>query len=103
VARLDLAGLTLTFEEPDLETFPLLGLARAAGERGGTYPCAFKAAKEVAVRAFLAGRLSYQGIADVVERALGSADGGPAADVDELVAADAESRRAAEAVLQVAA
>ena len=59
VPQLDLAGgLTLEFEAPDLETFPLLALARAAGERGGTYPCAFNAANEVAVAAFLDGRLA---------------------------------------------
>jgi len=46
-------GLVLEFEPPDLETFPLLALARSAGERGGTYPCAFNAANEVAVAAFL--------------------------------------------------
>ena len=58
VAPLDLAsGLTLEFHAPDLETFPLLALAREAGERGGTYPCAFNAANEVAVAAFLEGRL----------------------------------------------
>ncbi|HEX6701603.1 MAG TPA: 1-deoxy-D-xylulose-5-phosphate reductoisomerase, partial [Gaiellaceae bacterium] len=68
VAPLDLAGgLTLEFAEPDLETFRLLPLAREAGERGGTYPCAFNAANEVAVAAFLAGRLPFLGIADVVE------------------------------------
>src|SRR5437867_2320083 len=64
VAPLDLSGgLTLEFAEPDLETFRLLPLAREAGERGGTYPCAFNAANEVAVAAFLAGRLSFLGIA----------------------------------------
>src|SRR5919204_4431449 len=55
---LDLAsGLVLEFEPPDLETFPLLALARKAGELGGTYPCALNAANEVAVRAFLERRL----------------------------------------------
>src|SRR4051812_31021756 len=54
IPQLDLAGgLTLEFGAPDLETFPLLRLAREAGERGGTYPCAFNAANEVAVAAFL--------------------------------------------------
>src|SRR5438270_1967433 len=48
VPQLDLAsGLTLEFEAPDLETFPLLALGLRAGERGGTYPCAFNAANEV--------------------------------------------------------
>ena len=56
--QLDLAaGLTLEFSAPDLETFPLLALARRAGELGGTYPCVFNAANEVAVAAFLDGRL----------------------------------------------
>ena len=49
--------LTLEFEAPDLETFPLLALARRAGEAGGTYPGAYNAANEVAVAAFLDGRL----------------------------------------------
>src|SRR5919198_1245473 len=56
VPPLDLAGgLTLEFHEPDLETFPLLALAREEGERGGTYPCTYNAANEVAVAAFLEG------------------------------------------------
>ena len=46
--------LTLEFEPPDLDTFPLLRIAREAGERGGTLPCVFNAANEVAVEAFLA-------------------------------------------------
>ena len=72
VEPLDFAdGLTLEFEPPDLETFPLLALARRAGESGGTYPCAYNAANEVAVAAFLAGRLPFLGIAGVVEETLG--------------------------------
>jgi len=102
VRPLDLAaGLTLEFAAPDLETFPLLRLARRAGELGGTYPCAFNAANEVAVAAFLAGRLSFLGIADTVEDALAAVDGSPAGDLEELVAADAEARAAAESRLPV--
>jgi 1-deoxy-D-xylulose-5-phosphate reductoisomerase len=101
VTPLDLAaGVTLEFEAPDVETFPMLALAREAGERGGTYPCAYNAANEVAVAAFLAGRLGFLGIADVVERALASVDGAPAGDLAELVAADVDARRAAEAMLE---
>jgi 1-deoxy-D-xylulose-5-phosphate reductoisomerase len=101
VAPLDLAaGLTLEFEAPDEDTFPMLGLAREAGERGGTYPCAYNAANEVAVAAFFEGRLPFLGIADVVDRALASVDGSPARDLAELVEADAEARRAAEATLE---
>jgi 1-deoxy-D-xylulose-5-phosphate reductoisomerase len=97
IPPLDLAsGLTLEFEAPDLETFPLLALARDAGERGGTYPCAFNAANEVAVAAFLNGRLPFLAIAETVEETLGSVDGEPARDLNELVDADAEARRLAE-------
>lgn len=97
VPELDLSrGLTLEFEPPDLEAFPLLALARQAGERGGTYPCAFNAANEVAVAAFLDRRLSFLGIADVVEAALEAADGAPARDLEELVEADAQARALAE-------
>ena len=90
------AGLTLEFEPPDLETFPMLALAREAGERGGTYPCAYNAANEVAVAAFLGGRLPFLGIAEVVEETLDAVSGEPARDLDELVAADSEARRLAE-------
>jgi 1-deoxy-D-xylulose-5-phosphate reductoisomerase len=97
LAPLDLAGgLTLEFSAPDLETFPLLALARRAGELGGTYPCAFNAANEVAVHAFLEGRLPFLAIAEVVEAAIAEADGAAARDLDDLVDADAEARRLAE-------
>ncbi len=97
VPQLDLAGgLVLEFEAPDLETFALLPLARRAGESGGTYPCAFNAANEVAVAAFLEGRLPFLGIAEVVEEVLAEADGSAARDLDDLIEADAEARRLAE-------
>jgi 1-deoxy-D-xylulose-5-phosphate reductoisomerase len=88
-------GLALSFEPPDLERFPLLGLAREAGERGGTYPCAFNAANEVAVAAFLDGRISFTEIAGLVEDALGSVEAAPARDLAELVQVDGEARRLA--------
>jgi len=90
------SGLTLEFEPPDLETFPMLGLARDAGERGGTYPCVYNAANEVAVAAFLAGRLPFLGIAEIVEETLGAVEGGPARTLDELVDVDAEARQLAQ-------
>jgi 1-deoxy-D-xylulose-5-phosphate reductoisomerase len=102
VPPLELEGLTLAFEAPDLETFPLLRLAREAGERGGTYPCAYNAANEVAVAAFVEGRLPFLGIAEVVERALGAVDGAPARDLDDLLAADGDARRAAKEPLVAA-
>jgi 1-deoxy-D-xylulose-5-phosphate reductoisomerase len=97
VPPLDLvAGLRLEFEAPDLETFPLLDFARKAGQRGGTYPCAFNAANEVAVAAFLEGRLPFLGIAETVEETLASVDGAPARDLEELYEADTDARRLAE-------
>lgn len=101
VRPLDLAaGVALEFESADLETFPMLALARAAGERGGSYPCAYNAANEVAVAAFLEGRLPFLGIPELVERALGAVDGAPARDLADLVEADAQARRLAEEALQ---
>jgi len=102
LAPLDLTSLTLEFTAPDTETFPMLGLAREAGERGGTAPCVFNAANEVAVAAFLAGRLPFLGIPDVVAETLDAADGAPARDLDDLLAADREARALAERGLSVA-
>jgi 1-deoxy-D-xylulose-5-phosphate reductoisomerase len=102
LAPLDLTSLTLEFEKPDVETFPMLALAREAGERGGTYPCAYNAANEVAVAAFLAGRLPFLGVADVVANALEQTDGSPARDLDDLVEADRRARSFADERLAVA-
>jgi 1-deoxy-D-xylulose-5-phosphate reductoisomerase len=104
VPQLDLAsGLTLEFEAPDLETFPLLGLARRAGEQGGTSPCGFNAANEVAVGAFLEGRLPFLAIAETVEETLAAVDGAPARDLSDLFEADAEARGLAERTAAAAA
>jgi 1-deoxy-D-xylulose-5-phosphate reductoisomerase len=103
IPQLDLAsGVTLEFEAPDLETFPLLALARQAGEHGGTSPCVFNAANEVAVAAFLEGRLPFLAIGDVVADALERSDESPARDLDELFEADARARQLAEEALKVA-
>jgi 1-deoxy-D-xylulose-5-phosphate reductoisomerase len=103
IPKLDLAsGLMLEFHAPDVETFPLLALAREAGERGGTYPCAYNAANEVAVAAFLAGRLPFLAIAEVVADTLAGIDGSPARDLDELVDADTQARAIAERELATA-
>jgi len=83
---------TLEFGEPDTETFRMLALAREAGEKGGTYPCAYNAANEVAVQAFLAGRIGFLDIAATVEDVLSRVDGAPARDLDELVEADRRAR-----------
>ncbi len=96
------SAFDLHFEPVDDETFPLLALARAAGERGGTAPCAYNAANEVAVEAFLGGRIGFPEIAETVAGALDRVDGAPARDIDDLVEADAEARRVAERRLVLA-
>ena len=62
----------LTFEEPDLKTFRGLQLAYEAGKIGGTMPCVFNAANEVAVNAFLRGQIKFLQIYDVIENAMES-------------------------------
>jgi 1-deoxy-D-xylulose-5-phosphate reductoisomerase len=96
VEALDLAGMSLEFEAPDVEAFPLLALGRRAGQLGGTYPCAYNAANEVAVAAFLQERLPFLGIAALVEETLAAVDGAPARDLSDLMEADREARTLAE-------
>jgi 1-deoxy-D-xylulose-5-phosphate reductoisomerase len=83
---------TLEFDRPDTDTFRLLALAREAGEAGGTYPCAYNAANEVAVQAFLDGRIGFLDIAAAVEDVLARVDGSPARDLEELVESDRRAR-----------
>jgi 1-deoxy-D-xylulose-5-phosphate reductoisomerase len=95
--RLDLAkAATLTFEEPDLERFPALRLARWALEAGGGAPTVLNAANEVAVEEFLGRRLGFTGIAALVEATLEAAVGADLTrepeSVDEAIAIDHNSR-----------
>jgi 1-deoxy-D-xylulose-5-phosphate reductoisomerase len=97
VPALDLAQVgSLTFEAVDEDAFPALGLAYAALRAGGTASAILNAANEVAVAAFLEGRLPFLGIADAVEETLAAVDGSPAGDLDDLTAADEEARRLTE-------
>lgn len=98
--KLDLAQLgSLTFEPPDLARFPALGLAKAAMKRGATAPAVLNAANEIAVAAFLEGRLAFVDIAPVVEAALNAAEKAglvrQAAHLDEIIEVDAIGRRLA--------
>ena len=95
VAPLALVGQQLTFEEPDSEVFGCLRLARAAGERGGTAPVVLNAANEVAVQAFLGGRLPFLGIEGVVESTLAQLEHAAHGGLDVVLATDAEARRVA--------
>jgi 1-deoxy-D-xylulose-5-phosphate reductoisomerase len=92
VPALDLTAGPLEFFEPDTVTFRMLALAREAGERGGTYPCAFNAANEVAVARFLDGAVGFLEIASLVEEVLERVDGAPARDLAELHEADRRAR-----------
>jgi 1-deoxy-D-xylulose-5-phosphate reductoisomerase len=98
IPALDLTAGPLEFEAPDTETFRMLPLAREAGERGGTYPCAYNAANEVAVAAFLGGRIGFLDIAALVEDVLARVDGSAARDLAELHEADAQARELVESV-----
>jgi 1-deoxy-D-xylulose-5-phosphate reductoisomerase len=102
--RLELAGLkNLSFERPDERRFPCLPLAYAALERGGTAPALLNAANEVAVDAFLGGRLPFTGIAAVIAQTLEELPAAAAADLESVMAADAAARRAASALVMARA
>jgi 1-deoxy-D-xylulose-5-phosphate reductoisomerase len=98
VPKLDLAAVgSLTFEEPDPETFACLRLALEAGAAGGTAPTVLNAADEVAVAAFLEGRIPFTGIAAVIERTLEELPSRPVTHFEDLFATDAEARERAAA------
>jgi 1-deoxy-D-xylulose-5-phosphate reductoisomerase len=101
VATLDLAAVAeLTFEPVDEAAFPCLSLARAAGRAGGTSPCVLNAANEVAVHAFLDGRLPFPGISEVIEGALERLPPAPVRAFDSLYEADREARGVAAELVQ---
>ena len=93
VPALDLAAVgTLTFEPPDRGAFPCLRLAAEAARAGGTAPCVLNAANEVAVHAFLAGRIGFPGIPEVIEAALDELGSAPVRAFESLYEADREAR-----------
>jgi 1-deoxy-D-xylulose-5-phosphate reductoisomerase len=101
---LDLAEVgALTFEPVDTEAFPCLRLAREAATAGGTAPCVLNAANEVAVHAFLEGRLSFLGIPAVIEAALERLPPGPVRAFESLYDADREARAVAAELIAVRA
>ena len=100
VAPLDLAALgRFDFQAPDLDAFPCLGLAFQVLEAGGSAPAILNAANEIAVSAFLQGRLGFLGIPDLIQACLDALPGGPAGDLDQLMDTDAAARRMAEALI----
>jgi 1-deoxy-D-xylulose-5-phosphate reductoisomerase len=89
----------LTFEPPDTERFPALRLGYEAAARGGTMPAVLNAANEVAVAGFLAGRLPFMGIPQVVAATMAAHRPEPLASVAQVLAVNAWARRQAEALL----
>jgi 1-deoxy-D-xylulose-5-phosphate reductoisomerase len=77
---------------PDPARYPCLGLARAAATTGGTAPAIFNAANEVAVAGFVAGQMPFTGIAELVGRTLAAVSAREPGTLDEVLAADAETR-----------
>jgi 1-deoxy-D-xylulose-5-phosphate reductoisomerase len=93
VAAPDFAKLaSLTFEAPDTTRFPSLTMAYAAVRAGGIAPAVMNAANEMAVAAFLAGRIRFLDIFHTVEKALAQVQGGLRPTLEEIIAADADVR-----------
>jgi len=85
----------LTFEEPDVERFPALSLARRAGEIGGTLPAVLNAANEVAVEAFVNHKISFLQITETVQRTMDAHKVVPQATLEQILEADAWARATA--------
>jgi 1-deoxy-D-xylulose-5-phosphate reductoisomerase len=99
-ARLDLAEVgALTFEAPDLERFPALGLAREALKTGHAAPTVLNAANEIAVQGFLAGEIGFLDIMRVVTEVLEKGPAGQIASIEDVTAVDGEARRVAAEVI----
>jgi 1-deoxy-D-xylulose-5-phosphate reductoisomerase len=97
---LDLAGAAqLTFAKPDLETFRCLALAFEAGKTGGTMPAVLNAANEVAVMAFLQGKITYLSIVKIVEEAMSRHSVISSPDLDDVLSADGWARQTVEHIL----
>ena len=96
IAPLDLAAIgELTFEPVDLDAFPCLRLAGEAARAGGTAPCVLNAANEIAVHAFLDGRLRFLGICEVIEQTLSQLGAEPVRAFESLYEADRRAREVA--------
>jgi 1-deoxy-D-xylulose-5-phosphate reductoisomerase len=99
--RIDWAEVgRLDFEPPDLQAFPCLGLAFAAGREGGSAPAWLNAANEVAVAAFLEGRLAWSAIAAVLEEALSEHTGTELEDADVVIEVDRRARERTRSIIE---
>ena len=99
--RLDFASLgQLTFEKPDLERFPCLALAYGAIEKGGNATCVMNGANEVAVQAFLEGRIRFTNIPSIIEETLCRCDFIKKPSLEEIFSTDFEAKRTANEILK---
>ena len=92
--------VNLTFEKPDYEKFPMLQLAYEAAKAGGNVPCVLNAANEIAVDAFLKGKISFNGIAQLVENCLSKVDYIASPSYEDYVSTNQDARSLAEALLK---
>lgn len=92
-------GQTLTFEEPDLDAFPALQLGYQAGRSGGSAPAVFNAADEVAVEAFLQGRLGFNGIPQIIAGTLDAIPNVQLSRLEDVIEVDRQARAAAAALI----
>lgn len=90
----------MSFEHPDVKTFKCLDLACSAGREGGTFPAVLSGANDIAVQAFLEGRLSYLGISRLIEKILNKHKKKRGESLDEILEADNWARREANFLLQ---
>jgi 1-deoxy-D-xylulose-5-phosphate reductoisomerase len=97
--RFSFTGLSLDFEAPDRDAFPALDISFRAGREAGSSPAVLNAADEVAVEAFLQGRLGFTGIPRVVEETLDIIDWREVDDFDGVVAVDREARDVAASLI----
>ncbi|MDE7346729.1 MAG: 1-deoxy-D-xylulose-5-phosphate reductoisomerase [Muribaculaceae bacterium] len=92
---------TLTFERPDMDKFPLLGYAFEAIRKGGTMPCILNAANEIAVQAFLEGRIRFTDMPVVARKTMDATPWSSDCDLDTLVETNAAARKIAESIIKV--
>ena len=98
--RLDLAKVArFDFERPDEQRFPAIRLARHALDQGGTAPAILNAANEAAVAAFLAGKIRFTEIAELVEEALAGSCGTVPSDIPDVITVDRETRASVDALI----
>ena len=91
---------TLTFERPDLEKFPLLGYAFDAISKGGTMPCILNAANEIAVQAFLEGKIRFTDMPVIARKTMETTPWSESPALETLIATNTEARKIASSMIK---